>query len=369
MSTGIYIHIPFCSSKCLYCDFNSFSNMENEFLSYIDKLVYEIENTEIEDEIDSIFIGGGTPTVLPLKSIAKIVDALDKFNMLNDTEFSIECNPNTVDKNYLIGLRKLGINRISFGVQSMNDEILKKIGRSHNRQQVIDIFYNAREAGFDNINIDIMYNLPTQSVDDIKTTVKEVIDLNPEHISAYSLIVEEGTPFYKLYEKGIYALASDDEDVEYNKVVKNMLYEAGYEKYEVSNYAKQGYECKHNIKYWELDDYYGFGVSAHSKVGNSRYSNYENFYEYYENVMDKINIEVLCEDDIVEEYVFLGLRMSKGIDLGEIKKYKHLNSSFYDTINSLKENKLINQSDNIIKLTDKGFSLLNSITLELINKL
>ncbi len=360
--TGIYIHIPFCKSKCRYCDFISFANMQNYMEEYTNKICEEIENKSINKPIDSIFIGGGTPTTLRWEMLEKICYTVLKKGVKENFEFTVEINPDTVDKEYLMNMKRMGINRISFGLQSCVDDTLKFLGRSHSYEVFERTYKNAREVGFNNINIDLMYNLPNQDLENFKYSLEKVLSLKPEHISAYSLIIEEGTPFHKMLEEG--KIFSPDEElyVEFNELCEKMLREAGYLKYEVSNYAKVGYECNHNVIYWELDDYYGFGLNAHSKVGNCRYSNTENLIEYLEGNFEKKE-EFLSIEEQEEEFIFLGLRMVKGIDK---KKYEEIfkrnfDEKFGDRVSEFCRCGYIEDTEQRVRVTSKGFHILNHI--------
>ncbi len=364
---GIYIHIPFCYSKCYYCDFVSFTNYNSKMEQYVNILCNEIRNTKIDDEIDTIFIGGGTPTTLKIEYIENIIKEVFNKKLVKDYEFTIECNPETVDKKYLQCLKGFGINRISFGLQSSNNDMLKKIGRVHNYEKFLESYKFAREVGFENINIDLMYNLPNQTLENWEKTLSDIIKLSPEHISAYSLIIEEDTKFYKMIENNDFDVPSEDTYVKFNEICFEKLKVAGYNKYEVSNYAKVGFECKHNLIYWELGDYYGFGLNAHSKIKDTRYSNTRDFVEYLKGVTC-ISQEKLTIQEIEEEFIFLGLRKTNGIYKEEYKNLfnKNFDCVYNDAIGFLEERNLIKNTNENIYVTEKGFHILDSIILELI---
>ena len=344
MSAGIYIHIPFCKQKCLYCDFVSAKGCDRDMELYEEALLKEIESTEIDEPVDSVFFGGGTPSVYKVEYIEEILKIiLRKYNIDKDiAEITIEVNPGTVDYDKLKRYRAAGINRISIGLQSADNEELKLLGRIHTYEKFVETYTEARRAGFNNINIDLMSAIPYQTVNSFMETLKKVVKLNPEHISAYSLIIEEGTPFYNKYgENGEFsdAIPSEETDREMYHMTKTFLKENGYERYEISNYSKKGYECKHNIKYWSRDNYYGFGVAAASLVNNLRYSNISDRDKYIDILLrrklDKTDIERINntnideirdeisdvnKDEQIEEFMFLGLRKMEGISLKEFER-------------------------------------------------
>lgn len=344
MSAGIYIHIPFCKQKCLYCDFVSAKGCDRDMELYEEALLKEIESTEIDEPVDSVFFGGGTPSVYKVEYIEEILKIiLRKYNIDKDiAEITIEVNPGTVDYDKLKRYRAAGINRISIGLQSADNEELKLLGRIHTYEKFVETYTEARRAGFNNINIDLMSAIPYQTVNSFMETLKKVVKLNPEHISAYSLIIEEGTPFYNKYgENGEFsdAIPSEETDREMYHMTKTFLKENGYERYEISNYSKKGYECKHNIKYWSRDNYYGFGVAAASLVNNLRYSNISDRDKYIDILLrrkldrtdierinntniDEIRDEIseVNKDEQIEEFMFLGLRKMEGISLKEFER-------------------------------------------------
>lgn len=357
MSAGIYIHIPFCKQKCLYCDFVSAKGCDRDMELYEEALLKEIESTEIDEPVDSVFFGGGTPSVYKVEYIEEILKIIfRKYNIDKDVaEITIEVNPGTVDYDKLKRYRAAGINRISIGLQSADNEELKLLGRIHTYEKFVETYTEARRAGFNNINIDLMSAIPYQTVNSFMETLKKVVKLNPEHISAYSLIIEEGTPFYNKYgENGEFsdAIPSEETDREMYHMTKTFLKENGYERYEISNYSKKGYECKHNIKYWSRDNYYGFGVAAASLVNNLRYSNISDRDKYIDILLsgksNKTNIERINytninqinvdgrshtnineirdeisevnKDEQIEEFMFLGLRKMEGISLKEFER-------------------------------------------------
>ena len=283
----LYLHIPFCVKKCNYCDFLSAPAEEKTRAAYVDTLIREIEGfEEPEDyEVVTVFFGGGTPSILPGEAILRLMEALrKKFHFREEAEITLEANPGTVDEKKLSFYKKAGINRLSFGLQSTDAEELKKLGRIHTWEKFLESFELARKAGFSNINVDLMSALPGQTVESWEKTLKQVIALNPEHVSAYSLIIEEGTPFYQLYEKDAEKrdageepelLPSEEEERAMYELTGSVLKENGYLHYEISNYAKPGRECRHNLGYWQRKDYLGFGLGASTLLNPVRYKNTE----------------------------------------------------------------------------------------------
>ena len=320
---GVYIHVPFCVKKCAYCDFLSFPANQTVYKQYVEALIREIQFFDRKmDTISSIFIGGGTPSVLEETLIFNIMETLyHQFFIREDAEITIECNPGTIDKNKVRVYKEANINRISFGLQSASDELLAKIGRIHTYNDFLSSYNCAREAGFCNINIDMMSALPGQTLDMYIQDIQKIIKLKPEHISAYSLILEENTPLYK----NIAAYPSlPDEETErlmyYD--TKKILLENQYNRYEISNYAKEGYACRHNKLYWERGDYIGFGLGAASLIEGVRYKNTENMEEYIKKAGKESVVcsqEQLTKKDCMSEFMFLGLRESRGICANDFK--------------------------------------------------
>ena len=296
---GIYIHIPFCKQKCYYCDFISYSKKDNLIEEYINAILEEIKDVakgnkdDYENRKDDLFlvktiyIGGGTPSYINSKYIVKIVKLIkDEFKIAEDIEITLEVNPGTVNKEKLKDYYEIGINRLSIGLQSTNDELLKLIGRIHTYSEFEDAYNWARKVGFNNINADLIIGLPKQKIDDVEKSVKRLIELGLEHISVYSLILEEGTVLEKKVENKELELVSDDEERNMYWCAKKMLEENGYKHYEISNFAKNGYESKHNMDCWNQKEYIGFGVAAHSYTNNIRYSNIECVENYISNIKE-----------------------------------------------------------------------------------
>lgn len=366
---GIYIHIPFCVKKCNYCDFLSFVPTKVE--EYIDALVTEIITYELKDKylVDTIFFGGGTPSILSVQYLEKILKAIrEKFNMHENAEVSLEVNPETVDRMKLEQIKQLGINRLSIGLQSTNNVLLRKLGRIHTFEKFLDIYKSSREIGYNNINIDLMLALPGQSILDYKYTLDKVISLKPEHISSYGLIIEEGTNFFDLYneENGSRReeISNEETYLHMYELTQKALEKEGYFRYEISNYAKKGYECKHNLKYWKRDDYIGFGLGASSCIGDKRLKNTSVFNEYLENNYNR-DIEELSNVDIFNEYIMLGLRMSEGIDIEKIYNNTGIEID-KQKLQSFKQSGYLYINANNICLTMQGMEVSSHIISELI---
>lgn len=317
---GVYIHIPFCASKCSYCDFYSLSGCDHMMPDYQDALIDHIEESAQSlksYEVDSVYFGGGTPSFYGADRIVEIFNTLKlNGNVRLDSEVTVECNPDSTSLNALKLLREEGVNRLSLGVQSANNDLLKLIGRRHNFQQVKRSMQDARDAGFENISLDLIYGLPSQSKSDWAETLARIIELHPEHISCYGLKLEEGTPMYERY-KGSPILPDDDEQADMYFYAADVLERYGYKQYEISNFAAKGFESKHNLKYWNLDDYMGFGPGAHSCVGNLRYSFVKDLKQYISGVARGVSIiDEYRQIDPMEravEYIMLGMRTSNGI--------------------------------------------------------
>ena len=378
---GIYIHIPFCKQKCYYCDFVSYSNKCSEVKEYIESLKKEIEEFDFSNyKVTSIYIGGGTPSYIDSIYIVEILSELKeklKCNLIEfkDIEITIEVNPGTVDTKKLNDYKKLGINRLSIVLQSTKNDILKKIGRIHTYQEFLEIYKLARETGFKNINIDLMIGIPGQKIGDLKNTLQDIIKLEPEHISVYSLIIEENTPIEKMLENGEIKLP--DEDLERNMYwyVKNTLELNGYNHYEISNFAKLGKESRHNLNCWNQEEYIGFGVAAHSYLNGIRFSNTINVEEYIqhiENNRKEENIQIeesQSLEDKKNEFMMLGFRKIQGVDIARFKE-KFIDNPIFlyrENLNKLVEEGLIEVDLNHIKLTNKGIDLANLVFEEFVD--
>ena len=377
--TELYIHIPFCVRKCQYCDFLSFAAPLETREQYVFMLCKEMAEWEKKEEVvvSSVFLGGGTPSLLSEKQLEAIFTTLhENYQFTEDAEISIEANPGTVSESKLLLLRKCGVNRISFGLQSTQEEELKNLGRIHTFRQFLDSYEMARKAGFENINIDLMSALPGQSLFSWQTTLRKVAELSPEHISAYSLIIEEGTPFYEKYredeilrEKGEKSLYLPDEETERRmyELTREILGEYGYHRYEISNYAKKGKECRHNIGYWTRKEYKGFGLGAASLVEEQRLKNTCDLKSYLKGKRVE-EAEKLEKEDQMEETMFLGLRMMQGVSMRQFyEQYGiEMKEMYGETIERMKGLGLLEETGDYIRLTEEGISLSNYVMSEFV---
>lgn len=384
----IYIHIPFCVKKCDYCDFLSMSAENDTIKTYISALINEMKLSKNRMKgylVDTVFIGGGTPSILEEKYIDRIMEVLRENCIVDeDAENTIECNPGTVDKNKLNSFRRAGINRISFGLQSANDNELRSIGRIHNFSQFQESFSFAREVGFDNINVDIMSALPGQTVEGYKKTLEKVLTLNPEHISAYSLIVEDGTPLYyrvkEAGDRGISILPDEDSEREMYYQTEKILQQNHYERYEISNYARNGFACKHNIGYWKRREYLGFGIGAASLYKGKRFNNVADIQNYIDTfgfikkaeipevLLTKVeeNLHCLSKKEQMEEFMFLGLRMMEGISIQEFERQfgDPFTSIYGKVVERFIEKGLLEKKKGYVRLTKRGIDISNYVMSE-----
>ena len=381
---GIYVHFPFCIRKCSYCDFISYSlqktgNLTDDYLmSVIEEM--RLRSDEIEEVRPStVYFGGGTPTCIEEDTMARFIesfeDELDRICGMRDIrEFSVEANPGTVNESYLRRLRGLGVNRLSLGVQSMVDEELEAIGRIHSRKDAERSFHEARDAGFDNINLDVMFGLPKQDIETLKLTLEQVIGLRPEHVSVYSLILEEGTPLCKDVEDEKVALPDEDVVADMYDLVVDRLKKAGYMRYEVSNFALNGMECQHNLGYWDNGDYCGLGVAAHSHIRSKglRTWNLDDVAEYTGHLRQRRLPMAGCEKrDAMGELrdtMMVGLRCAKGVDLEQVERAYGIDPrKFFECqLDKLRDMGLIEIGGTRCKLTDRGFILGNVVFREFV---
>lgn len=369
---GLYIHLPFCVQKCLYCDFCSFAGRDGELMrAYVSRLCRDIGEWSArcgEHSVDTVYFGGGTPTLLPISEFERLMGAINKYFKLDkDCEISSECNPATADREYLGALCEMGVNRLSIGLQSANEDELRAIGRIHSYADFVDTYKSARSAGFDNISADLMYGIPKQSVESFDRTLGELISLGLEHISAYGLKIEDGTPFGKMRD----SLILPDEDSEYDMYMlcSERLERAGYNKYEISNFAHKGYESRHNIKYWMGEEYLGLGVSAHSYFGECRFANSRDIDAYIRGADICAENRHIPLSERMTEYVMLRMRMARGV--GHID----FNSRFGEDFLKLYQKKL----DGYVKqgfviseqgrtfFSDKGFFVSNYILSDILD--
>lgn len=377
----LYIHIPFCVKKCDYCDFLSFSADEQTQKSYVAALQKELAfyGAKYKDRrITTIFIGGGTPSWLKEDYMQAIMETVyHYFSVEQDAEITIECNPGTITEHKFEVYRRIGINRLSIGLQSVHNEELKILGRIHTFEQFLKTYDMARKHGFSNINIDLMSSLPGQTPEIFCDSLYQVLKLKPEHISAYSLIIEKGTPFYELYrfdavrqEAGMQteSLPTEEEEYQTTKMTQHILKEAGYHWYEVSNFAKPGYECRHNIGYWKRVDYLGVGLGASSLIDNVRYSNTRDLYTYLSVPADSLHetAEQITRNGQMEEFMFLGLRMRDGFYRDEFTQAFGIpiEAVYGDALNHLQQEELLLKREGRIYLTDKGMDLNNYVVAQ-----
>lgn len=384
---GLYIHIPFCKRKCKYCDFVSYSNIDNRIQKYIFYLKKEIEDIGISNSnaykmgedslinIKTIYIGGGTPSYIDSKYIKEILEKVrENYKVSEDVEITLEMNPGTIDESKLQDYKEAGINRISIGLQSTNNETLKRIGRIHTYEEFLEAFLLARKVGFENINVDLMLALPKQTIGELEEGLEKVIELNPEHISIYSLILEENTALYNEVNDGKYIMPSDEEERKMYWKTKRKLEKAGYIHYEISNFAKKEFESKHNLACWNQEEYIGVGAAAHSYTNNVRYSNIDDIEKYINNFEIGKDIDNLIfhekqnHESKIKEYMILGLRKIEGIDIDKFKN-KFFGNPLYifrKELDKLIKEDLVEIDGNYIKLTSKGLDLANIVWEEFI---
>ena len=367
---ALYIHIPFCKSKCIYCAFCSFVAKKEQIKKYFKALGKEIEekSAKCKDyEVSSIFIGGGTPSSVDGSYIKKIIDLIrKKYNVSNNAEISIECNPNSATKNLLKFYKDMGINRISFGVQSLFDDELKFLNRCHNRLDAINVINEAKNIGFKHINADLLIGLGTQTIDRFKEQILTLTDCGVDHLSCYMLQVEDGTTLQKIVQNEN-VLLDEDACVDLYQEIINTLKEQGFNQYEVSNFAKNNGECKHNMSYWDLTEYLGFGLAAHSYFNGYRLENTSNFDDY---VAGKYQIQEHKQtiDEEREEFVMLGLRTKNGINLAEYKNrfgmdlYEEKKNEIKELVNL----DMISINNDVLKVNQQYFGCLNSIIIKLL---
>lgn len=370
---GIYIHIPFCKKKCFYCDFTAFQNLEFWIDSYFENLKKEIilYQKDISVEVDSIYIGGGTPTYIDYHYIIELVEILKNFDLSNVKEFTIEANPNSLTLEKLKAYKNLGINRISLGVQSFDDKVLKNIGRDHNKEIVLKDIENIRKAGFDNISLDMILNLPGGNFDSIKNDLEIIKKINPQHLSYYSLILEKGSHFYSLYKKDKLKLMDDDLERDIFSYIEKYLKNFGLNRYEISNFSKKGFESYHNKKYWSEGGYLAFGLGASGFLSNVRYNNVKNFVKYEKLINEgKFPIEFrefISKDEREKEYIIFKLREVEGINLKEFENI--FGHSLLEKYSEIVEKFLklgFFEIDQNIRFTHKGFDLSNEFYIEII---
>ena len=369
-SLGVYLHIPFCIKKCNYCDFCSFPDRSGERMyEYTEELIRRMRVFAAEHSdyrVDTVYFGGGTPTLLPSECFGAIMSALyECFEVYDGAEISVECNPATIDREGLASLRALGINRLSIGLQSTNENELKALGRLHSFEDFCRCYSDAREAGFDNISVDLMYGIPEQTLESFENTLRRVAELSPEHISAYGLKIEDGTVFGRIRESLI--LPDEDEEAEMYLLCKSVLREHGYSRYEISNFSREGRESRHNLRYWRLDDYIGFGVAAHSLIDGERFGNSRDIDAFLrgEDIVEERS-SVFTEER-VREYVMLGLRLERGISADEYRAIsgREMQEDMPKMRRFIDAGFLLEKNGRIC-FSDRGFFVSNAILSELL---
>ena len=368
---GIYVHIPFCKKKCKYCDFISFFGSDEKIDKYFNYLNKEIENSKYKyREVTTIYIGGGTPSLPNPEYISNIINKIsENFKISKNAEITVEVNPGTVTKEKIEKYKSSGVNRISIGLQAVQNRLLKLIGRIHTYEEFLESYNIIKNAGIDNINVDLMLALPTQTLEELKDSVNEIIKINPKHISLYSLILEEGTELEKLVDDNKIELIDEKTEREMYWETKKILEKNGYNQYEISNFSKKGFESKHNMDCWNQEEYIGFGLAAHSYVENKRFSNTENFDEYIKNIENneyEKNIQLHETQDReakAKEFMMIGLRKIEGISISEFERRFRINPLFYFRfeIEKLVNEDLIEVDLDNIKLASKGLDLANLV--------
>ena len=373
MGAGLYIHFPFCKQKCLYCDFHSAAGREDWMKPYIGALCAEarrISPALKNISIDTIYMGGGTPTLFAPKAIGQVLTACrEAFSISTDAEVSIEANPATVDALSLAGLREAGLNRLSIGAQSFSDPLLRTLGRIHQSHDIVDAVVSASAAGFENISIDLIYGIPGQILADWEDTLREALALPITHISVYSLKIEKGTPFYTQYQSGELILPGEDAELAMQDTAIDLLASAGFDRYEVSNYARPGYECRHNLHYWRYDEYPGLGSGACGRLGPIRYTGTEDIAAYIEAAQAGLPAfsgkEVLPHGMRVREAIMMGLRLTEGIEYGDFRARFgiDLRERYWEAIRSLCESGLGISDERGFRLSKRGMDLQNQALL------
>lgn len=360
-----YLHIPFCTSICSYCDFTSFAGQESKMAAYVEALCREIEKSSLEGPLKTVYFGGGTPSLLAPEKLEAILKTLQvKTGFTADIEISLEANPETVDRERLSSYRRLGVNRLSFGAQAFQKEILKKLGRGHEWDRVEKSFQEAREAGFENINLDLMFGLPGQTLAMFQESVEKAVSLKPQHLSLYALQVEEGTPLAKQVAEGL-RLPTEDEVADEYAWAQSFLAQKGFEQYEVSNFAKPGRACRHNWNIWRGEDYWGFGLSAVGTVQGVRHSHGEDLLEYVHQVKageNCLKTEPLPLGVQALEKIMLGLRTQEGVRQTEVERYAQAHHRPYkDKFERFLKEGFLSLKGGQYRVTPKGYFVLNGL--------
>lgn len=361
MVKSAYIHIPFCSNKCNYCSFVSYTNLKSKD-AYIDCLISEIKKSYKNELMETIYFGGGTPSKLTIDDFNRI---LKLFNLNDKTEITAEINPEDANENYFKALKEVGINRISIGIQTFDDKLLKAIGRRHTKDEAIKAVKSTQNAGFKNVSIDLIYGLPGQTLNDFSDTLDKALHLNIQHISLYGLKIEEGSKFYNTMPD---SLPDNDEQAEMYLHAVQQLTKNGFEHYEISNFSKESFESKHNLTYWDNEQYYGFGAAASGYEDGTRYTNQSSIEHYIENPTLKASVMELSKENKIEEEIFLGFRKTEGIDTNRINEKfgVDFNKNYKKIIDKYVLSKHMETTKTGYKLTLEGLLLSNDILSEFI---
>ncbi|MCB2184758.1 MAG: radical SAM family heme chaperone HemW [Desulfobulbaceae bacterium] len=377
-TASIYLHIPFCRTKCLYCSFNSYAGRDNEIPAYLEALGIQIKNMATHPWcrgrlFTSLYIGGGTPSLCDPGQLADLIRNCRKhFHFCRQPEISLETNPNTLSPQKLTTFFQAGINRLSIGVQSFSDEVLAAIGRSHTADNAVKAYHMARETGFDNINLDLMYGLPGQSPTIWQQTLEQVVALSPEHISLYELMQEEGTPLTKKISRGECVLPTEDDIVEMEELTGSFLDSNGYRRYEISNYAKPGFTCRHNINYWQNRSWLGLGAGAVGSLSGVRITNVAEPGDYTclikKERVPYSEIECLCREARFRETVIMGLRILSGISVSELHDRFNLTPCEYygDTFSGLVSRRLLIMEGDYLRLSQEALPVANQVLARLV---
>jgi oxygen-independent coproporphyrinogen-3 oxidase len=385
---SLYIHIPFCKKRCAYCDFNTYAGAEHLIDDFTTALVKEINfvgKTSPKQELATIFFGGGTPSLLSIQQFETIFDAIrSNFSITPQAEISLEANPGTTEESYFLGLIKVGFNRISFGVQSSDPGMLRFLDRIHDFQDVIDSYQNARKAGFENINLDLIFGIPGQTMQVWQSTLADCLALYPEHISAYALGIEEGTPLDKWYSKGLIPEIDQDLAADQFTYAIETLKTLGYDHYEISNWCKPSLQCQHNLSYWRNGNYLALGPGAHGHYNGLRYENVKSIPAYIKSLMKEdlkefpypctpsvLNFKPNTPAEELEDSIMCGLRLVReGLNIPELEKQFEIDfkSMFRTQIDKLQKNGLLKIDNNVLRLSNQGILLGNQVFLEFINE-
>ncbi|MCD8390474.1 MAG: radical SAM family heme chaperone HemW [Firmicutes bacterium] len=368
MHRGLYVHIPFCVRKCRYCDFTSFSGADSRFDAYLSALEAEAGEYRGAD-IGTVFIGGGTPSILSAEQLTRLFHIISaNFNLTDTAEFTVEANPGTLTPQKAAALKNGGVNRVSMGAQSFNDTELKFLGRIHDAQTAYESAALLHKSGFNNINIDIMTSVPAQTRESLLETLKTAVSLPITHISAYSLILEKGTPLCDDYKNGKFAPLDDDFDRDNFDMLTDFLETAGFHRYEISNFAKDGYECAHNKKYWRCEEYIGIGLAAHSYIDGARFYNTSDMESYLNGDFHSGDVERLSVSDMMSEFMMMGLRMTRGVSADDFfKRFSRSIISVYEKpLKKFLQNGLMHEKNGRYMLSRRGLDVSNSIMCEFI---